>query len=48
MSEQRMDKLLEFYKNNEKLNQNDEYYNQNIIFILITLIEIELKENFSI
>ena len=45
MSEQRMDKLLEFYKNNEKLNQNDEYYNQNIIFILITLIEIELMKS---
>jgi len=42
MSEQRMDKLLKFYKKNLEINKTDEYYNQNIIFILITLREIEI------
>ena len=42
ISEQRMNKLLQFYKNIEELNKKYEYYNQNIIFILITLREIEI------
>ena len=43
--EQRMEKLLQFYKNNGDLNKTDEYYNQNIIFILLPLREIEIMKD---
>ena len=43
--EQRMEKLLQFYKNNGDLNKTDEYYNQNIIFILLPIREIEIMKD---